>query len=282
MSKVGVLITVRAKSERLVRKHFLPLAGKPVQSLLLDRILAHIRSPSSSSTTSSTSGDNARPTIILCTTTDPEDDAFAELAALFPAGTVHLFRGSPTNIPLRHLQCARSLGLDYVVSVDGDDVLCSVDAMNAVLDALVARKAEYVRTEGLPLGLNAMGYARSFLEKCAPEFEFKQQLDTGWTRFFDAASLHSIDLGHGMVQRIDPAVWAAFRFTLDYQEDLDFFAAVVEKVGGRDACVAASDARIVEVVIEQQLWKINGSLNDEYWARFQRKKEEEDQSAATA
>jgi len=146
--KVGVFITARSGSTRLSGKHFLPVKGRPIMAYLLDRIqFAFAR-------------ELAREDAIVAIVTGN-----AEANRLFEttfAGTA-VFYGDDDNIPRRHAQAAAHFGVDSIVSVDGDDIACAPDAMHAVYDGLVSKKP-LVKTQGLPLGLNAWGYSTAFLK----------------------------------------------------------------------------------------------------------------------
>lgn len=66
--------------------------------------------------------------------------------------------------------------------------------------------ADYVKTAGLPFGMNAMGCARSFLESSINNHRHAA-LETGWGRIFDASMVKTIEMGLTEDERL--------RFTLD-------------------------------------------------------------------
>jgi spore coat polysaccharide biosynthesis protein SpsF (cytidylyltransferase family) len=171
---------------------------------------------------------------------------------------VRIFYGSKENIPLRHLQAAESLAVDAVVAVDGDDILCSIDAMAAVRDGML-RGEKYVSTSGLPLGMNAFGYRRDFLAASVAGNEHKT-LETGWGYIFDPSRLanQSLDLGLDAPERL--------RFTLDYPEDYEFFKAIVEHFG--DEIFTAKDKGIVSCVLAQGLQRLTDPVSQKYWENF--------------
>lgn len=197
---------------------------------------------------------------VITSSDEPENRDFECFA---PSG-VQVFFGAIDNIPLRHLQAAEALGLDAIVAVDGDDILCSVRAMRSVYKALLAG-GQYVRTTGLPFGMNSFGYATGFL---AASLDGHRQdvLETGWGKIFDEAAVTEIRMP-------GPPADDKLRFTLDYEEDYQFFSAVIEAFGERIG--SADDEEIVGLVNRNSLYRLNESIAKEYWANFYRCMERE-------
>jgi len=247
---IGILATARLGSTRLRRKHLLKVEGRTLLDWLLRRIKAVFAAELAAGA--------AR--IIIATTPEPEN---LELRQFEDQGIV-VFAGSKDNIPLRHLEAARALGLSGIVSVDGDDVLCASEAMRAVYDGL-AGGAVGVRTEGLPVGMNAWGYAAAFLAESL-EGHHEARLETGWGRVFDFNRFATIPLAAAGASD-------AVRLTLDYQEDFDLFRAVIEGLG--DTVVKASAEDIVRYILKNDLTRLNDNRVEEYWANFERVREAE-------
>lgn len=252
---IGILVTARLGSTRLKRKHLLEAGGRPFLHWLLWRIQGEFASELAS----------GRAVVVIATTPEPDNEAFKA----FEGQGVTVFAGSKGNIPLRHLQAAQALKLAAIVSVDGDDVLCAPEAMRAVYDGL-AQGAPGVKTEGLPFGMNAWGYAADMLA-ASLEGHHGEQLETGWGRIFD-------------FDRFDTATFTvpgnsdAVRLTLDYAEDADLFRAVIEGLG---PCVAKATAgEIVGHMLENDLTRLNATRVEEYWANFNSEREQESASSA--
>lgn len=250
---IGIFITARLGSSRLKRKHLLPVVNGPMIMRLVNRITQAFEREIA----------EGEALVVVTTTEAPEDE---ELILVEDAGAV-LFRGIKENIPLRHLQACDRLNLDAVVSVDGDDVLCSTEAMQAVYDAL-ADGAPGAATKGLPLGLNAWGYSAETLRRGLDGHE-EDTLETGWGRIFDFSEFVEIDMSLDIPGADDPHL----RFTLDYQEDLAFFRAVIEGLWpGSDT---ASVDEIVEYVLDNNLNDLNRNRSIEYWQNFEAEKQKE-------
>lgn len=243
--KTGIFLTARLGSTRLPRKHLLEAGGKAMLAVLAGRIRHGFDKAIGR-------GDAV---LAVVTSDEPANRDFERIAG----EPMAVFYGSKQNIPQRHLQAARHFGVDAIIAVDGDDILCSVDAMRVVADAL-SGGAEYTRTTGLPLGMNAFGYRADFLARSVAGKEQKT-LETGWTYIFDAERLTSnaLDLG---LEAPD-----TLRFTLDYNEDCEFFRRIVEHFGA--GVVTASDKDIVSYVLAQGLQKITDPIAQKYWENFQ-------------
>lgn len=241
--KTGILVTARLGSTRLKRKHLLKVDGQEIIIYLTKRVHKEFEREIASGLAE----------IIIATSSEPENTAFNKLTG----SGVAVFFGSPDNIPLRHLQTARNHDLDYIVSIDGDDILCSVAGMRKVYAALINGE-KYVKTTNLPFGMNSMGYSRAFLEESLSNHG-KEILETGWGRIFDSKSIYEISMPF-------PVNSNKLRFTLDYKEDFEFFTALIEIFGS--SIIGASDEEIVDEVVKRELYKINRSIADQYWSNF--------------
>lgn len=241
--KTGIFITARLSSTRLKRKHLAAARGEPIVHYLIKRITTHFGKEIASGSV----------VPVIATADEPENREFEQFSGL----GVNVVYGSPDNIPVRHLQAADALNIGRIIAVDGDDILCSVDGMRLMLEALNAG-AEYARTTGLPFGMNSMGYTREFLERSLSGMR-SQPLETGWTRVFDQTKLKDAHVDSN-------AKAAPFRFTLDYEEDLEFFRALIEELGER--VYTASDEDILTTAKEKGFCMINAGVEKKYWENF--------------
>ena len=243
--KTGLFITARLGSTRLKRKHLLPVNGQPIMLYLIKRITEGFKQEIGTGTVQ----------VIIVTADEPENREFESMAS----GEATLFYGSVHNIPLRHLQAVRAYGLDTVVSVDGDDILCSVRGMKTVHRELEGG-GEYVKTSGLPFGMNSFGYSGAFLAS-ALSSSAGNVLETGWGRIFDETKLTDIPM-------VLPHTSDLLRFTLDYEEDYRFFEAVIKEFG--EAVFTAGDEEIVNSVVTKGFYRLNEVISKEYWENFYR------------
>jgi spore coat polysaccharide biosynthesis protein SpsF (cytidylyltransferase family) len=248
--KIGFLITARLGSTRLAKKHLLIVNENTLLYYLIKRIQIEF--------SEELKKNNAE--IIIATSDEAENRKFAD----FSKYGVSVFYGSINNIPLRHYQTANAYGLDSIVSIDGDDILCSPKGMREIYRSL-ERGTQYVKTSNLPFGMNSSGYAVSFLEGSIKNHA-DDTLETGWGRIFDEKQLQEIRLPF-------PYTNDSLRFTLDYEEDYQFFKKVIEKCD--DRIMQMSDEEIVSVVLSKGLFTINEVISKQYWENFYRLQKQE-------
>ena len=165
---------------------------------------------------------------------------------------------------MRHLECAKANSIDYIISVDGDDILCSIEASKIVLKNLL-EKGNLVKTIGLPLGMNVMGYSTLFLERSLDQNKI-EKLETGWGKIFEEKDIITIEIENNLnCEKI--------RATLDYNEDVLFFNNVITGIGNEINTI--SDKDLVENIINNN-WSIaNENLIDTYWENFNKQKKAE-------
>ncbi len=245
----GVFITARLGSTRLPDKHLKPVADKPIIQYLLDRIHCAFEEPVSTGEVK----------IIITTSAEEMNKEFSQFKSL-----AEVFFGDVNNIPLRHYQAALTHNLDSVIAVDGDDILCSPQAMLEVKN-LLKNENDYVTTKGLPFGLNVFGYSVNFLAEALSRNN-EEVLETGWGRIFDHKKPAVIRFP-GIKERKN-----SLRFTLDYAEDLQFFREVIEKAGRK--ITGMTDRELIELVLEKKIHLMNRQRIEEYWQNFHTQKKD--------
>jgi spore coat polysaccharide biosynthesis protein SpsF len=251
--KTGILITARAGSSRLSKKHLIEVNGKSMLFWLCSRLGEEFKSEIESGLVK----------IIVATSERPGNEVFLEPAS--ECG-VAVFFGSDNNIPLRHLQCADNFGLDFIISVDGDDILCSFEAVRAVFSAMQSDSlSELFVVKGLPLGMNVSGYSTLYLRSALAKATSKK-METGWGRIFIEPKTHEIVLG-------TYDIMGDLRFTLDYPEDADFFSAVISGLGNE--IITIRDQQLIEYVLRNQFQNINSGLKLQYWENYNSEKSRE-------
>lgn len=232
-------ITARLGSSRLPRKMLCDLEGAPVLEHLIRR-LSEARSPHE---------------MVVATTQEPEDDELARLAEQHGARVV---RGPTQDVIGRWRQVAEETGADLVVNVDGDDVLFDPQFVDRIAEAHAARGADYITVSGLPFGAAPTGYSRTALERVA---SLTAGSDTeGQGRFFADPAIAR----PWVIEAPEELRHEEARMTLDYPEDLAFFAAVIRELG-----MSPPLARVVGLLRERpHIVAINAGRQEEYWRRF--------------
>ena len=196
--------------------------------------------------------------LLLCTTTDAEDDELADVAQRLG---VDVYRGDRDDILARWLGAADANDVDFIAACDGDDLFCDPVHVDRVIECHEQTGADYIVCVGLPFGTAPTGISRTGLRRVCDR---KTETDTaGQGRFF---------ADERIVQRAEVVAPAAVRhdearLTLDYPEDMAFFEALVDeldKQGSDDSL-----ERIVQLLRDRpDLVGINREVQDRYWRRF--------------
>ena len=241
----AVFVTARLKSSRLPEKMLSDIEGRPALWYPLNRmVLASLP--------------NLR---VVCTTTAAEDRRIVDYAESLRWNS---FQGSEEDVLQRYLDAASHFGVDFFVNVDGDDLFCSVEHVDRIIEKYHETDADYICCEGLPFGAAPIGVKVSALrDVCARKGEAETQ---GWGKYFVQSGLYKVEKikAEAALNRPD------YRITLDYPEDLEFFRAVVRglnPVGPGELSLSAIAAYLdchAEVV------RMNQKMGDEYWERFNR------------
>ncbi|HOZ86240.1 MAG TPA: hypothetical protein PL029_00715 [Bacteroidia bacterium] len=246
----GILFIARLGSTRLSNKHLIEVNGKSFIEWLISRYVFEFKDELEKELVK----------LIICSSVEPENKNFERVLSGQP---IHFFYGNDENIPLRQLECAKEHGLVNIISIDGDDILCSSEAALNVYHQLLEKTNPVVKTSGLPLGMNVMGYSTEFLSSVVKD---GSKYETGWGRIFDKAKTGELVMGN-YSENTD------LRFTLDYEADADFFKAIILVL--KEKVISVSDKELIKVVLDQKFYELNKSVNNEYWENFNRQKENE-------
>tara|TARA_A100001515_G_scaffold59201_1_gene46774 strand:- start:11210 stop:11989 length:780 start_codon:yes stop_codon:yes gene_type:complete len=200
-----IFISVRTDSTRLPQKALLNICGKPSVQYLIENMK------------NSSKADE----IILCTTLLKSDDALCVLAQ---QNGIKFFRGSTEDKLERWLGACRQYDVDFFVSADGDDLFCDYGLVDIVFDQYENNKSDFI--DGRGLYNDVYGISRKGLELVC---ESKQNKDTEFIKtYFDSQrdflSLEKLDNVPDIYKKKD------IRMTLDYEEDLLFFEAVIKQL----------------------------------------------------
>lgn len=249
---VGIFFTARLGSTRLPQKHLIEVSGRSFIEWLIERYAVEFRDEI----------EKGEVKLFITTSIRPENKEFERI---FNGKNVNVFYGSDENIPLRHLECALANEIEYIISIDGDDILCSAKAARTLLKELKNDHA-MVQTSGLPLGMNVTGYKTDFLQKSLSNIQ-TDKLETGWGRIFDKDSIYHITIPENENGK-------KLRMTLDYQEDALFFEKIISDTG--DDILGMNDDTLIELILKNNWSELNAGLHEIYWANFNKQRQDED------
>jgi spore coat polysaccharide biosynthesis protein SpsF len=214
--RVVAIVQARMGSTRLPGKVLADLAGAPMLARVVDRAR------------------RARTlhALVVATTTDPSDDAVAELCK---GRGYPCVRGHPTDVLDRYYQAARQLHAGVVVRLTGDCPLIDPDVIDetvrAFLDAdppydLVANRLAEGRT--FPIGLDTEVCSLEALAAAWREASDPYEREHVFPFIYEQRERFRVLLHRGAHDH------GALRWTVDTAEDLEVIRRVYQHFGGRD------------------------------------------------
>jgi len=204
----AIFLTVRTNSKRLPNKALLQLTN---QVSTIEFLIQRFKNYSNQ-------------TIILCTSVNKNDDILEEIAK---RNNILCFRGSEEDKLSRWYEAAKKYSVKNIATLDGDDIFAEPSLVEKAFEVLNNDKTvDFIKGDhtGLICGLFTYAFTFDSLERV---IKLKDSDDTEmmWVYFtetgiFNIKELNNIDKKY---YRDD------IRMTLDYNEDLDFFNAIIHK-----------------------------------------------------
>jgi N,N'-diacetyllegionaminate synthase len=206
VGNVAVLIAVRMKSKRLPRKAMINIAGKP----LIEHVIDSFRES------------KAADSIILCTSTNPDDSVLVEKAR--KCG-IPWFAGSEDDVLGRFIRAAEENGVDVVVRASGEDPLTDIGTMDAMIEQHLKSGSDYTYTTQLPRG-TAIEVITTKALKRARELADNPDKSEYMTLYFrDSGMFNAKEFNVTEdVKRPD------YRLTVDTPDDLELIKTIFEKL----------------------------------------------------
>lgn len=153
MSRIVAIIEARMTSSRLPGKVLLPVCGKPMLELLIERV-RRIQQIDE---------------IVIATTWNDSDDPVQALASSIG---VSCYRGSENDVLGRVLGAAKTFSADYIVEITGDCPLLDPELAEQCIDAFFRLKMDYgvVPAANFPSGTAVQIFPTSILAEVDREF----------------------------------------------------------------------------------------------------------------
>lgn len=238
MSGAWIVVSARMASARCPGKALVPLAGRPLLEVLLERLLA------------------ARGVegMALATSVKPENDPLAALAARLG---VFAFRGEEDDVLRRTLDCARALGADHVVRVTADNPLTDLETLEELVRVHRERAADYtyVPGEALLMGILAEVVSVAALERSwqRGEARHRSELVTLYIKEHPQEfAIATATLAPGLLR-------PEYRLTVDEPEDVALMQELFARLARPGHRVTAREA-IALLDREPELARINAHL----------------------
>lgn len=196
------------KSTRLPGKNLLPILGRPMLEMLVERLRR----------CQSLTG------IVVATTTDASDDA---IEAVAQGLGVACYRGSMDDVLDRVLRAARSVDAEVIVEVTGDCPLCDPKMVDAMVATYRETGVDYVgnfRPNSYPLGMAVQVFATEVLaevERLTRDPADREHVSLYIYEHPERFSLHNVDSHLAEKYR-------RYRLTVDTPEDFALVSRVFE------------------------------------------------------
>ena len=207
MSEAVIILQARTASSRLPRKVLAPIGARALVAHCLARLRIGGAAP-----------------VLLATTTNPEDDALAALAARY---NVPVFRGPAEDVLQRYVLAAGSVGARFVVRATGDNPAIDIGGPGRVLAVLRASGADHVIEDGLPYGAAVEGVTVDALNRAltmATDPSDREHVTTLIRR--DRRQFSPLS-----VPAPKPVQRPELRVTVDTEGDLRFMRQIAARVG---------------------------------------------------
>lgn len=242
-----VVVQARMESTRLPGKILLDLAGRPLLGRIIER-LRRARKPD---------------TVVIATTTGSVDDAIVELCQ---REGWECFRGHPTDLLDRHLQCARAYGATIVAKVPSDVPVVDPAVVDEVFALYESGGYDYVSNlhpPSFPDGLDCEVFSFAALETAAREAvrDFEREHTTPF--LWDNPERFRI----GNVRTPDGVDYSlTHRWTIDYDEDYRFLQAIFDTLYQANPTFSWQD---LEAFLKSRpdITALNAHLNGVVWYR---------------
>lgn len=188
--------------------------------------------------------------IILCTSTNPQDDILIEVAK---KNEIAWFRGDEVDVLKRLLDATKEYGVDFIVSTTGDNPLTDPDYIDKIIKKFVETNADYITCLDLPLGAFAYGVKVEALKRVV---ELKKQKDTEiWGVYFTGSNLfkrEAVDVEAELRH-------CGIRLTVDTQEDFALMEEIYRRLYRRGEVFDLYD--VIELLAKNpELAKINEGI----------------------
>lgn len=231
-----IVVSARMASSRYPGKALVPLAGRPLLAVLLERMRA------------------TGLEVALATSTDPSNDPLVDLAA---GCGVPAFRGDEDDVLKRHVDCARHFGAEHLVRVTGDNPLTDSETLLALVELHRREAADYsyVPGDALLMGILPEVVSRAALERSWEHglARHRSELVTLYIKEHpEEFAIRQGALAEGLYR-------PGYRLTVDEADDVRLMQALFERLAAPGRLVTTREA-IALLDREPELARLNAHL----------------------
>ncbi len=208
--RVGAIVAARMKSSRLKQKAILPIHGMSSIERCLDNCLKF----------------KFTDEVILATSTTEEDGVLGNYTL---DGRAKFWRGDPEDVISRYLGACDKYGIDVIIRVTGDCPCISPEIAEFILKAHFESGADFTEPKQFAVGSNSQIYNVEALKRVIQlvgKADYSEHMTLYMVNNPKIFKVNRVDLPGELVRD--------YRLTLDYQEDLDMFNALYDKLAEQE------------------------------------------------
>lgn len=206
VARIGAIVACRMKSSRLKSKATLPILGKTSVERCLESTLRI----------------EGLDTIVLATSTLDEDKVLEKYNL---NGQVKFWQGDPDDVISRYLGACEEYGIDVIVRVTADCPVTSSEIAKVLLEHHFETGADYTAAKECAVGTACEIYNTDALKRVISyigKADHSEYMTWYMQNNTDLFKVEIVDLPADMVR--------SYRLTLDYEEDLELFRKLFEKL----------------------------------------------------
>lgn len=160
--------------------------------------------------------------VIIATSTAKEDDIFEDIAK---RNNVNIFRGSLLNKIKRWFDCFNEFEINNALLVDGDDLSYNYEIGIRAISELKEKSIDLItHPKDIVTGFFTYAISKEGINKLYSNANLEETNTDVITRFIEKSNLSS-----DIITLKDFEKNEKVRFTLDYEEDLEFFRKLYEE-----------------------------------------------------
>ena len=236
--RVVGIVSARMASTRYPGKAMVPLAGRPLIEVLLQRIASV----------------PVLDSVALATSSNPENEPLVQIARKLG---IPAFQGDENDVLRRHVDCAHHMRADHIVRVTGDNPLTDLETIEQLVTLHLQSEADYTYVPGDALLMGIL-----------PEVISKSALERSWAQGDERHRSELVTLyikEHAREFRIRTAKLAEglyrpeYRLTVDEPADVELMQRIFERLAPSGKLVTTREA-IALLDREPELARINAHL----------------------
>ncbi|MBI5807258.1 MAG: glycosyltransferase family protein [Ignavibacteriales bacterium] len=243
---IVTVVQARVSSTRLPGKVLLPILGKPLLLLMIERIQKA----------------KLIGNLVIATSTNIEDDSIENLCK---ENSIECFRGHLTDLLDRHYQVAKKFNADAIVKIPSDCPLIDPSIIDRVLKFYIDNE-EYDYVSNL--------HPATYPDGNDVEIFSFQALEHAWrdaSKPYEREHTTPFFWENNNVFKIGNVTWetgldfsSSLRFTIDYKEDYEFIKKVYEELYPTNPNFSLND--ILRLLDQKpEIIKINHKFAGTYW-----------------